>query len=491
MNPTTPCHTPDELHRFVAEFLNLRIPRRAVCAQHSAPFDYLCSAYFEPARDLVVWAPRGGGKTTLGAVATLLDLLHKPGCQVRILGGSLDQSLKMWEHLQPMLESVAGDRVIGKPAARRVRLHNGSVAAVLTQSQRAVRGVRVQKMRCDEVEMFDPAIWQAAQLTTRSHCQGPGAAAADNRLQSGEFVSGADAASGDGTVVAGAIEALSTLHVPYGMMSRIVDTARLAGTRILQWCVLDVLERCPAERDCGTCALFPECQGRAKTEADGFLRIDDAIRMKQRVARETWDAEMLCLRPSLRRAVFPHFSEQTHVREQHPAGEGISLGIDFGFAAPLVCLWICSDGAGNTHVFDEYVQAGRQLHEHLEQIESRKWGRAGVIACDPAGEARSDQTARSNVQLLRAAGYRVLTKRRRIVDGIEDIRAALAPAAGDARLFIHPRCVRLIEAFRCYHYPEEDCELPIKDGRHDHLIDALRYHFNNVSAGAGVRVFAY
>ena len=43
-----------------------------------------------------------------------------------------------------------------------------SPAGVLAQSQRSVRGLRVQKLRCDEVELFDPAVWEAAQLTTRS-----------------------------------------------------------------------------------------------------------------------------------------------------------------------------------------------------------------------------------------------------------------------------------------------------------------------------------
>ena len=42
---------------------------------------------------------RGAGKTRLGAIATLLDLLHKPGINIRILAGSLEQSLRMWEHL--------------------------------------------------------------------------------------------------------------------------------------------------------------------------------------------------------------------------------------------------------------------------------------------------------------------------------------------------------------------------------------------------------
>src|SRR5437667_9578824 len=151
------------------------MPQAPVCAGHCAPFEYLCRAYFEPAEDLLVWAPRGGGKTRLAALATLLDLLHKPGCSVRILGGSLEQSLRMWEHLfpdltrlvEPMLNSCA-------KATRRISLTNGSGAAVLTQSEYAVRGIRVQKLRCDEVELFKPHIWEAAQLVTRSISSGLG-----------------------------------------------------------------------------------------------------------------------------------------------------------------------------------------------------------------------------------------------------------------------------------------------------------------------------
>ena len=73
------CATEDALWGWVRWFLGLSVPRRAVCPGHDAPLEYLKAAYFEPASDLVVWAPRGGGKTRLGAAATLLDLLHKPG----------------------------------------------------------------------------------------------------------------------------------------------------------------------------------------------------------------------------------------------------------------------------------------------------------------------------------------------------------------------------------------------------------------------------
>src|SRR5882724_3017194 len=97
----TPCVNEEKLREWLETYLGLTFAKKGICAGHSSPFEYLWRAYREPASDLVVWAPRGGGKTRLGALATLLDLIHKPGVSVRILGGSLEQSLRMWEHLFP------------------------------------------------------------------------------------------------------------------------------------------------------------------------------------------------------------------------------------------------------------------------------------------------------------------------------------------------------------------------------------------------------
>lgn len=454
--------TPEQLRGWVEGLLGLKLPGRAVCAAHQAPMDYLSSAYFEPARDLVVWAPRGGGKTRLGAVATLLDLLHKPGCQVRILGGSLEQSLKMWEHLWPDAMRLMEKELAGRPSARRIELQSGSTAAVLTQSQRAVRGLRVQKLRCDEVELFDPAVWQAAQLVTRSARQ-----------------------RGRHNNMAGVVEALSTLHTPYGLMQQVVEEAQAGGIRVIRWCLLEVLERCEPERPCKACPLFEDCRGIAKSRCEGFVRIDDAIAMKRRVSRETWEAEMLCKRPSVKDCVFGAFDPALHVRENAAPAEEMWLAIDFGYANPFVCLWVAAAGDGTVQVVDEYVQEQRMVHEHIAHIQARPWP-ARKVACDPAGAASDEQTATSNVQLLREAGFAVKYRGSRLLDGIEMVRCALRPASGPPRLFVHPRCTRLIKALRSYRYGPGGSELPLKDGQHDHLIDALRYYYVNARAGAVV-----
>ncbi len=475
-----PVSSPDALHAWIVHNLGISVPRRGVCPGHCGPFEYLINAYFEPSKDMVVWAPRGGGKTRLAAVATLLDLLHKPGIKVNILGGSLDQSKHVWNHLIDALVDL--QKETKGAAGGRVALSNKSIASILAQSQTNVRGQRMQKLRCDEVELFDPDILEAACLTTRSL-----------KLERDRCCN--DGEGKEMIVARGAIELISTHHKAGGLMGRVISDARAAGRPVVRWCLMEVLERCEIERECASCALWEDCGGKAKVDCEGFFPIDDAISMKKRVSAETWASEMLCKRPSARGRVFPMFSVTTHVTESLPDGNGcggdeeMSLAMDFGFAAPFVCLWVRRVGEV-VHVVEEYLERQKTLEEHLAVVESRR-ARVMRVCCDPAGGQRNEQTARSNVEVLRRHGYRVCTRSSRIVDGLEMIRAALRPAWGTPRLFIHPRCVNLIEAMECYHHPDGGGELPEKDGVYDHPVDALRYWFVNRSGGGRVEVARY
>jgi hypothetical protein len=479
-----PCATRAELRRWLDLFLGLKLPERSVCECHVSPMEYVCRAYFEPSADAVIWGPRGGGKTRLGAAVTLLDMIHKPGTQIRILGGSLEQSLKMWHHLQDDIAGLIPDHVL-KGRGRTLRLDNGSAAAVLTQSQKAVRGLRVQKLRCDEIELFDKQVWTAAQLVTQSR---------DRAARARAEEAGGTSSAGCGRI-SGVVEAMSTFHRPWGLMSKIVKEAEERGKCVLKWCLMEVLEKCSAERACASCPLWEDCRGRAKTDCSGFFKIDDAIAMKKRVSTETWAAEMMCKGVKVEGAVFGNFDPAVHVREKPETGgqwsaDELWLGIDFGYANPFVCLWIFAD-EHRVFVADEYVQSERTVDQHLRQIEQRPWIRAVHLACDPAGSGRNEQTADSNIGLLRRAGYRVHARGSRIVDGVEKIRQYLCNGQGEIRLRIHPRCQRLIRAMQCYRYGDAGSELPLKDGEHDHLIDALRYFFINWQTSGKVKTRLY
>ncbi|MGH7133751.1 MAG: hypothetical protein ACREJO_17625 [Phycisphaerales bacterium] len=538
--------TPDQLHAWIRENLGITIVRQPLFPTSSAPFDYLCAAFFEsrvpsahpevssppvassPDRlspspqDLLLWANRGGGKTFLGALATLLDLIFKPGIEVRILGGSLEQSRRMLEHLRRFAERDAIAPLIdGRLTDKRLKLTNGSRAEVLAQSHTSVRGTRVQKIRCDEVDLFDREVWEAAQLTTRSMpCKGPW-----------------------GETVGGTVEALSTLHRPMGLMWDLVASASRSpslregtGGRVLplpestnmaygpecgyspsdpltaspsrppsppprllfRWGITDALEHCPPARDCRVCELEPDCQGRAKLRlpaAAGHVAIADALAMKQRVSRAAWESEMLCLRPKRSDCVYPEFDLGSHVFSSMPAAHQSSLttqlflaGMDFGLRSPTVILWASLDDDGILRITHEYAQTDRTLDQHIAELQrdgrpTPKW-----IGVDPAGHSRNDQTGRSNITALRHAGLIIRARRAGLHEGIAAVRARLQPATGGPRLFIHQRCKRLIESLVRYHYPEDRPESlePVKNG-HDHAADALRYLIINLDRESTAR----
>lgn len=506
---------PEQMHRFLSAVLGLHVPRRAIVEGSTAPFEYLLHTFFEDrgsegGGDLVVWANRGGGKTYLGAVATLLDLLFKPGVQVRILGGSLEQSGKMYRYLRRLVELPLVKSVVsGVPTQRGVGLVNGSAAEVLSQSERSVRGQRVHKMRCDEVELFKPEVWEAAQLVTRSSDCG-------------------------GVAVRGTVEALSTMHRPFGLMSRLVGRGSGGGgqrARVMRWCALDVVERCPAERDCGSCVLWNDCLGRAK-EAEGFVAVDDLVRQWYRSSKESWASEMMCQRPRRGDSVYPGFDPAAggrHVlaaaddeddvcgekndvtpdgvgREDVEQGSGGVAGrkpeevwiggMDFGLRSPLVMLWArvmwvdtATGSDQRVEVVDEYVEQGLTLERHLEIIEQRPWPRPQWVGVDPAGNQRNSHTGLTDVQVLRGRGYKVKWVQAGVREGVERVRRRL----DHGTLRVDPRCRRLVEALVTYHFDSSrpDSDDPVKDGP-DHLCDALRYMIVNLERDNGkVRTRSY
>jgi hypothetical protein len=452
----------EQLRQYVQVFLEMAVPERRICPGHSSPMDYLWHSYSVdfaeggPTNgDCVVWANRGGGKTQLAAAATLLEGMFKPGCQSRMLAGSLDQANRMYDYLRGFVENGFESYVEGRMLSRVCRFVNGARAEALPQSATAIRGRHIHKLRCDEMELFDTQVFEAAQFVT-------------HRSEG----------------LRGAMEMLSTLHRPYGVMQRVIERAETVGIPTFRWCMWETIEPCAPERSCSRCALWSDCGGKAR-QAAGYLSIDDCIGQMRRSSRAGFEAEMLCLRPSLENAVFAEFDPAVHVQ---PVGYRPDLPlyrtIDFGFVNPFVCLWIQTDDAGRVFVIDEYVQRQMTVAEHAEEIKRRMPGApvAGTF-CDPAGKGRNDITGSSSVRELAAAGVRATYRKSGILEGIEKIRAALRCGDGTHRLAIAPACVRLIEAMRCYHYPSAQAgrlsELPDKDGLYDHPIDALRYFFVN------------
>ena len=461
----TPPQSKRDLKNYVKGFLTVDIPGKRICPDHHSPLDYLWHSFSADRMqraghsdaDAIVWANRAGGKTELAAIATLLDCVLKPNCQVRILGGSGEQAGRMYDYLIGFLQNGFERFLAGPVLKTKCRFTNGSSVEILTQSARSVRGQHIQKLRCDELELFDVDVFAAAKFTTQSKAG-----------------------------ITAAMELISTMHQPYGLMHEAVVSAHELGTPIFKWCVWEVIERC-VDRNCSQCPLWQDCRGKAK-KADGYLKIDDCVTQMRRASRAGWEAEMLCSRPSRQNIVFDEFEPTVHVRRvDFDPNLPLYRTLDFGFVNPFVCLWIQVDDAGIVRVVDEYVRSRATIDVHAEQMKSQTpipEERVAATFCDPAGKGVNDVTGTSAVRELRSMGIAVRSRRSGILEGIELIRRAIRSGDGQSNLIISPRCRRLIEAMECYHYPDSGSsrgELPQKDGLYDHPVDALRYFFVNHS----------
>tara|TARA_R110002111_G_scaffold94826_4_gene146963 strand:- start:210 stop:1094 length:885 start_codon:yes stop_codon:yes gene_type:complete len=263
--------------------------------------------------------------------------------------------------------------------------------------------------------------------------------------------------------------------------------------RIFRWGVVDVLDHCDDQdhqciSDDGPCPLAPECAGKAKgrdrnDQVPGHITIDDAIALKKRVGNETWNAEMLCLRPKRTDCVLPEFDPAIHVVNTLPPNATNWTwigGMDFGIRSPTVVLFASVNPTGCIWVASEYLKVDTALDQHIKVIQDAhhpiKW-----IGVDPAGRQRGFQTGISDVQAMRSAGLTVHDRRLGLHEGLNLIRARLNPATGGVRLYIHRSCEKLIESLEKYHYPSDQpmCSSPEKDGS-DHCVDALRYMIQNL-----------
>jgi hypothetical protein len=461
--------TRQDLKNYVKVFLGINIPDVSICSEHNSPLDYLWYSFSVDNRDgsqtapkqrclnadAIIWANRAGGKTELAAIATLLDCIFKPSCQVRILGGSGEQAGRMYEYLTGFFYNGFEQFIAGPILKSKCHFTNGSTVEVLTQSTTSVRGQHIQKLRCDELELFDEDVFAAAKFTTQSKAG-----------------------------ITASMELISTMHRPYGLMQKVVSSAPQFGTPIFKWCIWETIENCN-DRSCSQCPLWPDCGGKAKS-ASGYLKIDDCITQMRRASRAGWEAEMLCKKPSLENVVFDEFDPAIHVRQiDYDLNLPLYRTLDFGFVNPFVCLWIQVDSNGVVRVIDEYVRSRATVNVHAEEMKNRTpipEEQVAATFCDPAGNSVNDVTGTSAVRELRALGIVVRSRRSSILEGIELIRRAIRSGDGQSKLVISPRCQRLIEAMQCYHYPEYGSttgELPLKDGVYDHPVDALRYFFVN------------
>jgi hypothetical protein len=165
-------------------------------------------------------------------------------------------------------------------------------------------------------------------------------------------------------------------------------------------------------------------------------------------------------------------------------------GIDFGGQYPAVGFY--QEQSGRECLLDEWCPQrgyGWKIYDMEEQL--MRYGRKpDVLYVDPAGDAEQTQTYMSDIVYLREAGFNVCFTTnpmlRQIPLGIQIINGFLYNSRKERRFLINKeRCPIHYRDMRASVYPKTTSgsvkllDKPIKDGRHDHSRDAMRYTFVN------------
>ena len=199
----------DDLERFLLECFNVRLPKKAVCQHHAAPWRAFCDAYFARSRVSVWKASRGfGGKTFMLALLGLTEALTLKA-DVNILGGSGEQSRRVHEAMARLWSAPGAplELLQSEPGKRETRLRFGNVVQALMASQASVRGPHPQRLRLDEVDEMDLSILDASMGQTMSTLGVPAQ-----------------------TVIS------STHQNPDGTMSEVLKRAAAKDWPVFEWC---------------------------------------------------------------------------------------------------------------------------------------------------------------------------------------------------------------------------------------------------------------
>jgi hypothetical protein len=397
------------------------------------------------------------------------------GHGTRILGGSREQSLQVYQALRQIVRGSRGPigcdhEAVASLLRGEARYRNGSEVSILSASSTSVRGPHVPSLKLDEVDEIEPDCREAAM----GMCMG----------RKG---------------MPGSVVMTSTWHRLGGPMSQLIDRARNGAFPLYTFCAFEVLERCPEERSgpglerCGECPLMAYCHdvhdgGPPKAKrSNGHYAIDSLIQKVQATSRRTFEADYLCRGPRADGLWFPGFHTTRHVTvsAEFDPSLPVHLAIDSGVFTGAVFFQV-GRSAGTSEevrIFADYLAEGRPAEANaraiLEVARTRCQGRLDLISTDPAGGARNP-VGPTVIGEYERVGLRPLRRWPvgSVADGLALVESFVQPADGAARLIIHPRCRDTIQAFEGYRrarragqwqdYPE-DPQHP-----HEDLIDALR-----------------
>jgi hypothetical protein len=168
------------------------------------------------------------------------------------------------------------------------------------------------------------------------------------------------------------------------------------------------------------------------------------------------------------------FKREESVKRHDGDRSVIHVGMDFNLD-PMSAVLMTRKG-DTLHVFDEIVMFGSNTDEMVAELRERYGNGTIVIYPDPASRQRKTSAGgRTDLSILQNAGFevRVRNSHAAVRDRINAVNSRLLSNDGQRRLYVDPKCKKVIESLERHTYKEGTSQ-PEKDG-FDHMNDALGY----------------
>lgn len=195
----------------------------------------------------------------------------------------------------------------------------------------------------------------------------------------------------------------------------------------------------------------------------GNVPAEEIAAAKRTLDERTFRQEYLASFETLTGRVYPDFSDDNISKEAEDTGGDILWGTDFNVS---IMAGVLASRVGDTiHIWDEVAVKQSNTDEVCAMLKARFPDRKIVAYPDPTGSARKTSAAgETDHGIIRKYGFQCISPRHpwAVKDKINSTNWLCKNAAGQIRLFIHPRCKHTIKALKNVTY---------KEGSEDYVID--------------------
>lgn len=328
----------ESLWKFIFEECGLKIPRKAVCEGHCAPFDFMSDVYFERGNnDKLAVGNRGSGKTQIMGALHAVNARTKKKYTSCTVGAVEAQSIRAYNFFRQQITQDKWKRLVaGQITMQKTAFEHGGTVEIVTGTITGVNSPHPILAHFDEVELLRPGVFDEALNMAQSK---------------------------DGYRAMNVLT--SSWKKPKGFVSSLIDESGRAQREgqsppyeIYRWCVWETTEPCP--HDCNSCPFSnvvkgewedgkersfegackkgsPE-EGKGKLKfTDGFVSIEDAVSRFRKLPRRVWEAQQESKRPTSEGLIYDVFDEDVHCVERwdpRPELGPIEMGIDYGGTDP-------------------------------------------------------------------------------------------------------------------------------------------------------------